>query len=374
LRIYLVGGAVRDELLGRPVRDRDYVVIGGDEEGFLRCFPEARKVGRKKSVYYLDGDEYTISPAQSIEEDLFTRDLTINALARDEQGRVIAHPEALNHLEEKILYPVSRANFFADPARVFRAARFGACFPDFSVHPDLMALMREVADQGACRTLSAERVGHELHKSLFCPAPCRFVCLCRQAGALTDWFKELDRGASIPAGPFPYHDETVLEHLCQVMDRLAGDPVLVWMGLCHDLGKTVTPSSLWPAHHGHDKAGVRIARDLGTRLRLPAAMIRAGMAAARWHMVLAMYPTLRPGTRVDLLTGVESSELLGRLCALVVADGGEDVAELVFRDFGIIHDVHLPPSWQGLGPRSGERLRTLRAQALVDYSHARPSD
>jgi tRNA nucleotidyltransferase (CCA-adding enzyme) len=326
-------------------------------------------VGGKKAVYYLDGDEYTISPAENIEQDLLTRDLTINALARDEKGRTIAHPKAFEHLEERILYPVSKANFFADPARVFRAARFAACLPDFYVHADLIALMREVANQGVCRSLPAERVGKELLKSLSCPAPSRFVRYCRQAGALGDWFGELDRAASIPAGPLPHHDETVLEHLCQVMDRLVGDPILVWMGLCHDLGKIVTPSSLWPAHHGHDKAGVEIARDMGRRLRLPTKMIRAGMAAARWHMVLARYHSLRPGTRVDLLSAVGSEDLLAALCALVVADGGEDMKKQVFEDFRIIGNVHLPLSWQGLGAYSGERLRVLRAQALADRSH-----
>lgn len=372
MRIYLVGGAIRDDLLGRPVSDKDYVVIGGDHKRFLRRFPRARKVGRKAAVYYLHGDEYTISPAESIEQDLLARDLTINALARDEKGTLIAHPKALEHLEEKILYPVSRANFFADPARVFRAARFAACLPDFCMHPELIALMREVVTQGGCRTLAAERVGNELLKALSCPVPSRFVRYCEQAGALGDWFRELEPAAKIPAGPFPYHDETVLEHLCQVMDRLAGDRFLVWMGLCHDLGKIVTPSSSWPAHHGHDRAGVTIARDMGRRLRLPTQMIRAGMAAARWHMVMARYHSLRPGTRVDLLTEVGSEDLLAALCALVVADGGEDMKKQVLEDFRIIGNVHLPFSWQGLGVRSGERLRVLKAQALADRSHVCP--
>ena len=370
MRIYLVGGAVRDDLLGRPVRDRDYVVIGGDRETFLRRFPRAREVGKKIAVYYLDGDEYTISAAASIEEDLLARDLTINALAKDETGRVIAHPKAFEHLEEKILYPVSRANFFADPARVFRVARFAACFPDCIVHGELMELMREVVDDGGCRLLPAERVGGELQKSLTCPVPSRFVTTCHQAGALHDWFAELGQAASIPAGPLPYHDETVLEHLCQVMDKLAGAPLHVWMGLCHDLGKIMTPPSSWPAHHGHDKAGVDIVRNMGRRLRLPARMIQAGMLASRWHMTMARYAMLRPGTRVDLLTGVGSEEWLEGLCALVVADGGTDLRSRVLEEFRIIHDVHLPQEWQGLGPRSGEHLRTLQAQALADHASA----
>ncbi|GAU08190.1 tRNA nucleotidyltransferase [Desulfoplanes formicivorans] len=354
--------------MDRPVGDRDYVVIGGTREQLLRRYPHAKPVGKKIAVYYVHGDEYTLSTAKTIEEDLETRDLTINALAMDEDGRIIAHPSALEHLRAKLLYPVADDNFFVDPARVYRAARFAACLPDFSVHPHLLAVMRRVAAKGACRHLPAERVGKELMKSLAGSEPARFVTICRQGGALKGWFEELEQAAQVPAGPVPYHDETLLEHLCQVMDRLAGDSVRVWMGLCHDLGKIMTPQDVRPAHHGHDRAGVDIVRKLGKRLRLPSGLVRAGMAASRWHMTLARYDILRPGTRVDLLTSVGSRELLGNLCALVVADGGIDMTDRVLHDFRIIHNIHLPATWQGRGPRSGEQLRILRAQALVQHS------
>ncbi|WP_462323886.1 HD domain-containing protein [Desulfoplanes sp.] len=366
MQIYLVGGAVRDGLLGRPVHDRDYTVIGADKETFMQAFPHARPVGKKVPVYYVDGDEYTLSGAATIQEDLLERDLTINALAKDARGRIIAHPRALEHLEEKLLYPVSGANFFVDPARVFRAARFVACLPGFCAHPELERLMHRVVAAGGTGTLPAERVGKELLAGLACPVPAMFLRMCQKVGALSVWFEELERGVTIPAGPRPFHDGSVFEHSCQVMDRLAGDPLLVWMGLCHDLGKTVTDPGLWPAHHGHDRAGVDIAQKMGGRLRLPGAMVRAGMAAARWHMVLARYGQLRPGTRVDLLGAVGSEKLLARLCALTVADGGEEVTALVLRDLKIVKQVHLSKPWQGLGKRSGEHLREMRAQALAD--------
>jgi tRNA nucleotidyltransferase (CCA-adding enzyme) len=334
----------------------------------LDRFPHAKAVGKKVPVYYVDGDQYTLSEARTIEEDLGTRDLTINALAMDEHGRIIAHPQGLEHLHHKVLYPVGAENFRIDPARVYRAARFAACLADFSVHPCLLDLMRQVAAMGLCDQLPGERVGTELMKSLAGPVPSRFVTICHQTRAWGKWFKELALAAEVPAGPLPYHDESVLEHLCAVMDRLAGHPLRVWMGLCHDLGKIMTPQRLWPSHHGHDRAGVSLARDLGTRLRLPGAWIRAGMAAARWHMTLARYDILRPGTRVDLLTRIGSRELLENLCALVVADGGKDMKKQVAGDLAIIQRIHLAREWQGLGPRSGERLRQLRAQALARHA------
>lgn len=365
MHIYLVGGAVRDRLLHRKVRDKDYVVLGADREHFLRRFPTACEVGKTTSVYYVHGDEYTLSAAESIEQDLLARDLTINALAMDTEGNIIAHPRAREHLADKILYPVSEDSFFDDPARVFRAARFSACLPDFFVHPRVINQMQRVARRRLTDTLSAERVGQELCKSLSCPVPSRFLTILDQGSCLEPWFEECARAASIPAGPLPYHDESVLEHTCVVMDRLAGTSLHVWMGLCHDLGKVLTDPARWPHHHGHDCLGEGLALRFGNRLRLPAKMITAGVIAARWHMTAARYEALRPGTRVDFLTRVGSLEMLKGLCALVRADGGRDVAAHAEHDWEVVHRVHLPEKWKGLGAQSGEHLRMLRAQALA---------
>ena len=365
MRIYLVGGAVRDRLLGRPVRDHDYVVLGTDREDFVRRFPSAREVGKRVHVYYLDGDEYTLSPAQCIEDDLLCRDLTINALAMDDGGRIVAHPLARKHLAEKVLFPVSDENFFADPVRVYRAARFAASLPDFMVHPRLIQLMRQVADRGLTSSIAAERVGHELMKTLCAPVPSRFLHVLDEGGCLKPWFDALYRAASISAGPFPFHNESVLEHTCAVMDRLAGNPLHVWMGFCHDLGKVLTDAEQWPHHHGHERLGEDLVTQIGTRLCLPKKMITAGKIAARWHMAVSRYPELRPGTRVDLLIRVDSPDLLAGICALVCADGGEDMTRLIVRDLDRIHHVQLPEKWQNQGAQSGEHLRILRAQAVA---------
>jgi len=362
-----VGGAVRDRLLGREIQDNDYVVIGTDREHFLRRFPMACEVGKKASVYYVHGDEYTISDAATIEQDLLARDLTINALAMDADGHIIAHPRAREHLAGKILYPGSEDAFFDDPARVFRVARFAACLPGFSVHPHVISQMQTVARRRLTDALSAERVGHELLKSLSCSVPGRFLTVLDQGNCLEPWFGELSHAASIPAGPLPFHRHSVLEHTCAVMDRLAGsDPLHVWMGFCHDLGKVLTDPGIWPHHYGHEHRGEMLALQLGARLRLPKKMITAGAVAARWHMTAARYHALRPGTRVDFLTRVGSWELLAGICALVVADGGDEVRLQILHDWEQIQHVHLPEKWQGLGARSGEHLRMLRAQALAE--------
>jgi len=143
MRLYKVGGTIRDRILNRPARDTDYVVIGADETDFLNAFPSARTVGKKKAVYIFEGNEYTLSRARTIEDDLVCRDLTINALAEDENGRIISHPQSFDDIKNRILRPVNQKNFFEDPLRVFRAARFSAELPDFDISGDLVEIMRK---------------------------------------------------------------------------------------------------------------------------------------------------------------------------------------------------------------------------------------
>jgi tRNA nucleotidyltransferase (CCA-adding enzyme) len=366
MRIYLVGGAVRDKLLGRPIKDKDYVVFEADENTFKQKFPRAHKVGKKIPVFILGDAQYTLSNYSSIEEDLSHRDLTINSLARDEKGKLFAHPLALKDLEKKILRPVSRENFYADPLRVFRAARFAATFKDFTLHSSLQSLLKKFGQRpDLLQTISPERIGQEFLKALAAEMPSRFLTVLNECNCFLPWFKELVSSDQIPAGPKPYHDESLLEHLGQVMDKLKGHPLQVFMGLTHDLGKTQTPKEKWPRHLGHDKLGERLAFDLGTRLKLPRRFIRAGQIAARWHMVAAQYNKLRPGTRVVLLSRLGPTNLIEHLFSLVKADRGHDFLNLALNDWEKLKQVHLPPKFQYHGPKAGEMLRCLQAQALT---------
>jgi tRNA nucleotidyltransferase (CCA-adding enzyme) len=365
MQIFLVGGAVRDELLGHPDKDRDFVVIGADEEQFMRSFPTAKKIGGRACIYIDGHDEYTLSAATTIQDDLTGRDLTINAFAKDEEGKIYAHPRAFADLDRKLLRPINRDNFFVDPLRVYRAARFAACYPTFSIEPSLVETMQAVGQEDLIGEVSAERVGREIVKALAGDTPGNFLRLLDQTACLTPWLAEFDHAAKIPAGPPQYHDVSVLEHTARVMDSVAGDALLGWMALCHDVGKTVTESAQWPRHHQHDVQGEKLAEAMGRRVRLPNKFITAGATAARYHMTAGRYDQLRRGTRVDLLTKLHKLRLIQALFGLVRADKGRDYEDLATRDLERILAVRLPPDLQDRGDRSGKVIRDLRAMALT---------
>lgn len=365
MKRYLVGGALRDNLLGREVHDRDFVIIGASEEEFQKRYSGAKRIGNKDSVYIYKGDEYTVSSLPDIHADLLRRDLTINAFAKDEDnGSLVSHPDAFGDLEKKILKPISEENFLRDPLRVFRAARFAAEFPDFQVHPELIRVMTQVGRGGLIAQISAERVGNEVIKACSALSPGRFLLLLSEAGALTPWFHEFEGTEKIPAGPAPYHKESVLEHTAEIMDRLTGSALRVWMGLCHDVGKVCTPSELLPAHHGHDERGEKLAGDLGKRLKLPNKLIKAGGVSAGKHMVAARYNELKTGTKVRLLLLLRRAGIAEEMFELVDADKGKNFLEEANEDTRQILSVRLPEGFKGLGPESGEKLFQLQCQKL----------
>lgn len=364
MKLYLAGGAVRDLLLGKPLHDRDYLVTGATREEFLRAFPDAREVGRAFPVFLVEGLEFSFPRAGSLEEEVKSRDLTVNAQLLDDNGELICHPQGLDDLRRRILRPASPHSMSDDPLRVFRAARFWGRFPDFIPHGELVYAMRDASAQGLLKTIAADRVGHELQLALSSEKPGNFLRLLAMADCLDPWLPELKGARKVPAGPPTYHDSDIFEHTCRVMDRLAGDPMAAWMGLCHDLGKTLTPRDKLPHHHGHDLAGVALAEDLALRLRLSNAHKVAGMKAARWHMTAANYPELRPSTRVDLLMDLHLSRTLKPLFRLVRADHGDDWSERAARDLAAILSVRLAPKDMDRGAESGEKLRSLRAMKL----------
>ena len=371
LDIYRVGGAIRDEFLGRPRADLDFVVLRCSDQDFCLAFPGAKRVGRGHgAVYYVRGAEFTLSAAPDIQSDLATRDLTINALAQNQHGDLFALDQTWDDLKSKVLRQVEDDNFFQDPVRIFRAARLAADLPDFTVARELEALLIRVGQTRALNGLAPERVGQEVLKACAAPNPGRFLRILDQTETLSPWLRELARAGSIPAGPGHVHEHSLLEHTARVMDLLAGNPLQVWMGLCHDLGKTLTPEADLPHHFGHDRAGARLAETLGGRLRLPKAYQKAGHTAARWHMVAGQYDRLRPGTRVDLLMNLKTRPKVQDLFSLVKADQGADHLSQAVVDLQIVGSVKLPQDHMGLGPRSGALLRNLQAQALAHSSFA----
>ncbi len=369
MKIHLVGGAVRDLLLGRAVTDRDYLVTGAAPEEFLARHPGARKAGKAFPVYLYKGCEYAWPRGETVEDDLAGRDLTINALALGASpgcaGELRMHPKALSDLKHGILRPASATSLANDPVRAFRAARFAATLPDFSPHPSLLQQMRALDASGALAQIASERVCAETRKALAAPRPGRFLDLLHQGNCLSPWFEELASADAIPAGPPEYHDKSVLGHIRRVMDKLAGDDPAVWMGLCHDLGKTLTPESEWPHHHGHDTRGATLAARLGGRLGLPNRYIKAGELAAALHMKAARYEELRTGSKVDLLMTLHAHNLRERLFKLVAADHDHDYLEQSRRDLDALLAVHLPEKDRNQGAASGEKLRLLRCEVLA---------
>ncbi|BCS87107.1 tRNA nucleotidyltransferase [Pseudodesulfovibrio sediminis] len=365
----MAGGAVRDLLLGREISDRDYLVTETNCEEFQAAFPNAKQVGLAFPVFLIDRIEFSLPRAASLLEELKSRDLTVNAQLLDEDGNLICHPLGFDDTCNKILRPASERSFEDDPLRVFRAARFWAQMPDFTPHEELIQSMRETAHKGLLSTIAPDRIGTEVRKALAGAAPGNFLRLLDMANCLQPWFPEFEHASIIPAGPPAYHDTHVLEHTCQVMDRLNGDPVSVWMGLCHDIGKPLTSKEKLPSHHGHDRVGIEHAETLAMRIRMANVFKTAGMKAARWHMVAAQYPALRPGTKVDLLMDLHLSQTLQPLFRLVKADHGTNILHQAEEDLRRILPVRLNPKDMNLKKKSGEILRQLRAQKLVEKSN-----
>ncbi len=363
MELYLVGGAVRDMLLGRTPTELDFA-FSGDLEDFLSLHPDARRVGKSVHVCLWHGRECMPFRGAGPEEDLMARDLTINALALDKAGKLYMHPQAVNDLQQRILRPASPTAFADDPTRIFRLARFAAYWPDWRIDKSAFEQMRALsyAERAA---LPAERVGREVLKALAAPAPGRFFRVLAQGQSLAPWFSELEKADCIPAGPRQWHSNSVLGHSLRIMDTVAGDFLAVWMALCHDLGKILTDPALLPHHYGHEKNGVALSLELARRLRLSSRFAKAGVLAASEHMKGGMYTTLRPGTRRDLLWRVHTAGFDQSFWRLVDADSGSPISSTALAHLAVLLDVRLPKDWHNKGEASARKLRELHCQALA---------
>jgi tRNA nucleotidyltransferase (CCA-adding enzyme) len=361
---YLVGGAIRNQLLGLPSQDQDYVLINCTEQEFMRQYPHAKRVGRKNPCYIVNGKEYTLSKAEGILQDLASRDLSINALARDDQGKLYSHENSLLDLENKVLRPVKEENFFSDPLRVFRAARLAAYLPEFKVHPELRQAMQKLSLSGKLEGLAAERVGQEVLKTLATAKPGRFFKLLHETNCLYPWLQELIDFEKITAGPFSYHNQSLLRHLIKTLNKLAYKPLLAWMALCLNLGKPLTNPEIKTDHHRYESIGQESANTLGQRLRMPKKFIQAGVTASKLHIKAGLYSNLKTGTKVDLLMQLQAKNLFEEMFLLTQADKGKDYLAKAKQDLNLILKVKLPRDKKDLGPNSGTILRKLRIQSL----------
>jgi tRNA nucleotidyltransferase (CCA-adding enzyme) len=332
MKTYLVGGAVRDKLLGfsnsASGSDRDYVVVGGSVAEMLasgyqqvgRDFPvflhpqtkaeyALARTERKTGPGYT-GFAFNASASVTLEEDLLRRDLTINAIAEDEQGNLIDPYSGQADLEQRVLRHVSPA-FSEDPLRVLRVARFAARFAHlgFRVADETLALMTRMSASGELDHLVAERVWQEMDKALQERSPVVFFRTLRACGALTAILPEVDALFGVPQ-PERYHPEVdtgVHVMMClEQATRLSQDPVVRFATLVHDLGKAVTPPGNWPHHYGHEKLGLMPLKRLCDRLRVPNKYAAIARLASEYHTHCHRIAELRPDTTLRLLEALDA--------------------------------------------------------------------
>jgi len=326
MKTYVVGGAVRDRLLGLPVSDQDYVVVGATPDQMLalgfqpvgKDFPVflhpqthaeyALARTERKSGHGYKGFKVYAAPEVTLEEDLQRRDLTINAIAEDESGALVDPYGGQRDLAARVFRHVSEA-FAEDPVRILRVARFAARFTDFSVAPETLFLMRSMVDNGEVDALVPERVWQEIARGLMEAQPSRMFQVLRDCGALARLFPEIDRLFGVPQPPEHHPEIDTGVHVMLVVDWAArqGYSLLVrFAALTHDLGKGVTPPALWPKHHGHEGKSVALVRALCERLRVPADCRDLAIAVARDHGNVHRALELRAATIVELLERVDA--------------------------------------------------------------------
>lgn len=318
MKTYTVGGAVRDGLLGLPVKDRDHVVVGATPQQLLELgfrpvgkdFPvflhpdthEEYALARteRKTAPGYKGFAFHAAPDVTLEDDLARRDLTINAIAQDEDGTLVDPYHGRADLEARVFRHVSEA-FVEDPVRILRVARFAARFADFTVAPETNALMQRMVQEGEVDALVPERVWQELARGLMEHKPSRMFEVLRACGALQRILSELDALWGVPQ-PEKWHPEIDTGvHVMLVVDWAAAQDFSLpirFAALLHDLGKGTTPPEIWPRHHGHEARSERLAEDVCTRLKVPGECRDLALMTAREHGNVGRSFEMRPDTLV----------------------------------------------------------------------------
>lgn len=332
MQIYLVGGAVRDRLLGLPVNDRDWLVVGATPAQLLQ--QGYRQVGKDFPVFLHphSNEEYALArtekkagrgytgfrcdfnPHITLEQDLMRRDLTINAIAEDQHGTLHDPYHGVRDLRLRVLRHISPA-FAEDPLRVLRVARFAARYHElgFTIAPETCRLMREITRQGELAQLTAERVWQETENALLEKNPAIYFETLREIGALAVLFPELDALCGVPNPP-RYHPEIdsfthsmlTLQQAVRLTDGTdCHQSAVRFAAVCHDLGKALTPPALLPHHYGHEQAGVQPARNLCRRLKVPAYTQELAVLSCEYHSHIHRAFELRPDTVLKLFNRLD---------------------------------------------------------------------
>ena len=337
--IYTVGGAVRDALLGLPVKDRDYVVVGATPEAMValgyqpvgKDFPvflhpqthaeyALARTERKTAPGY-KGFTIHAAPEVTLEQDLARRDLTINAIAQDDHGALIDPYGGVADIEARVMRHVSDA-FVEDPVRILRVARFMARFGDFSIAPETLQLMRDMVANGEIDHLVPERVWQELARGLMEVQPSRMFETLRACGALARILPEVDRLFGVPQPPQHHPEIDTGIHVMLVVDYAAAQHYSLavrFAALTHDLGKGTTPAEEWPRHHGHEARSVDLVKALCNRLRVPNDCAELARITARYHGDVHRALQLRPDTILKMLEATDALRRPARFEAFLQA-------------------------------------------------------
>ena len=404
MQVYLVGGAVRDSLLGLPVRERDWVVVGGTRDELLR--QNYREVGRDFPVFLhpatheeyalarlerkvapgYRGFEFQFGPEVTLEQDLSRRDLTINAIAKSEDGTLIDPYGGQADLAARTLRHVSQS-FIEDPVRVLRVARFAARFAPmgFVVAPETLELMRAIVARGELDALVAERVWQETEKALGSLDPGAYFRVLRDCGALKVIFPEIDALFGVPQ-PAKWHPEIDTGvHTLMVLEqaaRLSAESAVRFAALVHDLGKGVTPRSLWPTHHGHEEKSVALIDALATRLRFPTGHRDLAVLVARYHGNVHRAFELRAQTVLEFLEKADAFRRPERFAQVLLACEADARGRTGFEAQPYPQRQYLQaardeaasikPTATDIAERSGEQIAAqLRAQRLKAIAQVR---
>ncbi|MDO9089156.1 MAG: multifunctional CCA addition/repair protein [Burkholderiaceae bacterium] len=411
MEIYLVGGAVRDALLGLPVQDHDWVVVGATPEelvalGFLPVgqdfpvflHPETREEyalarTERKTARGYKGFSFHAAPEVTLEEDLARRDLTINAMAaplppgalQPDLGQLVDPFGGQADLRDKVLRHTTDA-FREDPVRILRVARFAARFHDFSVAADTQTLMRHMVDDGEVDALVSERVWQELARGLTESHPSRMFAQLRECGALTRLLPEVDRLWGVPQSAEHHPEVDTGIHLMMVLDmaaRLQASLAVRFACLCHDLGKGTTAPEALPRHIGHEERSVRLLRALCERLRVPTECRELAEVVAREHGNIHRSADFGPAALVRLLERCDAFRKPARFQEVLLAcecdaRGRLGLADLAYaptqRLSGVLaaaqsvstSEVAAQAAQAGLsGPQVGQRIHEARVAAIA---------
>jgi tRNA nucleotidyltransferase (CCA-adding enzyme) len=396
MKTYIVGGAVRDRLLGEPVNDRDWVVTGASPQDMLdagylpvgKDFPvflhprtheeyALARTERKIGPGYR-GFEVHAAPDVTLEDDLVRRDLTINAIAQAGDGTLVDPHGGQSDLAAKVLRHVSEA-FAEDPVRILRLARFAARWPEFSVAPETTALMRRMVDAGEADALVAERVWQELSRGLMERAPARMFEVLRGVGALARLMPEVDALFGVPQPPAHHPEIDTGVHTLMVLDRCAAtaQPLPVrWACLVHDLGKATTPADVLPRHIGHEQRGEKLIRRVNERLRVPVDCGELAVLTAREHTHVHASAGLGAAALMRLLERCDGFRRPERFLQMLAACECDATGRLGFEQRPYPQRVRLATALEvaqkvdaierGMkGPAIADAIRRARVQALA---------